>query len=214
MIITWLGHSSFLLEDSNGFKILTDPFDTSIGYEVFKGEVDVVTISHGHFDHNYKANINSEKTRIIEDVGSFSVENVRINGTHSFHDNAQGTKRGNNIIYTIEMEGLKLCHLGDLGHILSQDQLNQIGNVDILLIPIGGNYTINAKEAYKLTNIIKSNIVIPMHYKTPDLSFPLDGLEYFIKYMKKAEGIKGTSFSISKEDIENFDEDLIILDYK
>ena len=213
MLITWLGHSSFLIEDSNGRKLLTDPFDDSIGYEVFEGDVDVVTISHQHFDHNYKNNI-KDTSNVVEKVGFFNVCDISIQGIPSFHDNAQGRKRGDNIVYIFEMDDLKLCHLGDLGHVLSKEDSEKIGHVDILFIPIGGNYTLNGKEAYEITKIIKSNIIIPMHYKTPDLSFPLDGLEEFIKYMKKAEKINGNSFSISKEDIEEFSGEVILLDYK
>ncbi|MBU5486190.1 MBL fold metallo-hydrolase [Clostridium sp. MSJ-11] len=213
MKITWLGHSSFIIEDCKGRKLLTDPFNDSIGYEVFKGDIDVVTISHQHFDHNYKDNINSEKVAVVEKVGFFNPCDIPIQGIPSYHDKDQGTKRGENIVYLFQMDGYKLCHLGDLGHLLSKEDISKIGGVDVLFIPIGGNYTINGKEAFQITKTIKSHVIIPMHYKTPDLSFPLEGLEVFLKYIKKGKRINSNSIELT-DDLKKLDGELLILDYK
>lgn len=195
MKITWHGHSSFLIESSTGIKLLTDPFDESVGYNVFKKDVDLVTISHQHFDHNYTKSIKNNP-RIIKDIGSYSYDNINIKGILSYHDHDLGAKRGENIIYVIEVDGFRICHLGDLGHTLSKEILDKIGAIDVLLIPVGGNYTIDGKEAMKVATSINSNIIIPMHYKTPYLSFPLDGVEPFITAMNNGDRLNNSSLNL------------------
>ena len=210
MEITWLGHSSFLLEDSKGRKVLTDPFDETVGYDTFKGDVDVVTISHHHFDHSYIENIKYKES--IDKVGFFYLCDIPITGIPSYHDKMLGAKRGENTIFIIEIDGYRICHLGDLGHTLSNEDIKQIGKIDLLLIPIGGNYTIDGKEAAEIAKAINSHIVLPMHYKTPLLSFQLEGLEDFLSYMKSGERIGGNKLSIEGP-LEGFNK-VAILDYK
>lgn len=195
MEITWLGHASFLIKDSKGRKLLTDPFDKSVGYQTFHEEVDLVSISHHHFDHDYIKELKGNP-EIIDKAGLFYLCDIPIEGIPSYHDNSQGSKRGENIIFTFEMDGYKICHLGDLGHELSQDYIAKLGNIDILLIPVGGNYTIDGKEAASIAKLINSKIIIPMHYKTPSLSFPLDGVETFITSMKNGERINDCTLKI------------------
>lgn len=213
MKITWLGHSSFLIEDSKGRKILTDPFDETVGYKTFNGDVDVVTISHRHFDHDYTKNLDLSKTHILDKVGMFNICDIPITGFPSFHDEVKGTKRGENTIYIINVDGYKICHLGDLGHILNKDEIASLGNIDILLIPVGGNYTIDAKEASELTKFLKSHIIIPMHYKTPALSFPLDGVENFLTFMKNVKKSNDNFMNITG-DISDMNNEVFILNYK
>lgn len=198
MKITWLGHSSFLFEDSRGRKILTDPFDASVGYDIFNGKADVITISHHHFDHDYVEKLKST-AKIIDKVGFFNECDIPITGTPSYHDEMKGAKRGENIIFKYEIDGLTLCHLGDLGHMLSDNDIKELGKINILLIPIGGNYTIDGKTAAVLAQKINSNIVIPMHYKTPALNFPLDGIETFLIHMKNAEKLSSNSIELTNE---------------
>jgi len=210
MEITWLGHSSFLIEDSLGRKVLTDPFDETVGYNTFKGEADVVTISHHHFDHSYIENVKYKES--IDKVGFFYLCDIPITGIPSYHDKMLGAKRGENVIFVIDIDGYRVCHLGDLGHTLSNEDIKQIGNIDILLIPIGGNYTIDGKEAAEIAKSINSHLVIPMHYKTPILSFELEGLEDFLTYMKNGERVGGNKLSIERS-LEGFNK-VTILDYK
>ncbi|MEK6263673.1 MAG: MBL fold metallo-hydrolase [Clostridium sp.] len=198
MKITWLGQSCFILEDSIGRKLLTDPFDPTLGYETYKGNADIVTISHQHFDHNYSKEIKGDY-KIIDKIGMFYVNDIHIKGTPSFHDRDNGLKRGDNIIFTFRMDEYSICHLGDLGHILSDDDLDAIGNVDILFIPVGSNYTIDAKQAFEITTKINPKIVIPMHYKTSLVSFPLDGVEPFLMHMKNASKIGSNTLVINGE---------------
>lgn len=194
MEITWLGHSSFFLEDSKGRKVLMDPFDESVGYPVFEGEVDIVTISHYHFDHSYTEKV--KFSHIADKAGFFYLCDIPVAGIPSYHDKMQGAKRGENMIFIVEMDGYRICHLGDLGYILSAEEIKNLGKVDILLIPIGGNYTIDGKEAAELAHSINSPLIIPMHYNTPLLSFELDGLENFLTYMKNGEKVGSNKLSI------------------
>jgi len=209
--ITWLGHSSFLIEDSNGKKILTDPFDDTLGYDMFDGNSDIVTISHHHFDHDYIKNI-PESIPVIDKSGLFNYEGISVTGFLSYHDKMKGAKRGENIIFVFEVDGYRVCHLGDLGYVLSESEISRLGKIDVLLIPIGGNFTINGLEAAKLSETINSHIVIPMHYKTPDLSFELDGLESFLVNMKNGE--KTTSCKLKVNGILTGFNQVKILEYK
>lgn len=198
MKITWLGHSCFLLEDSKGVKLLTDPFDNTAGYDIYKGSQDIVTISHQHFDHNYIKELNGNY-KIIDKIGMYTSHDIPIKGTPSYHDKNKGAKRGDNIIFTFRMDEYSLCHLGDLGHSLSNDDISSIGDVDILFVPVGGNYTIDGKEASEVTKKMNPKIVIPMHYKTSRLSLPLEGVETFLMYMKNASKIDSNTLVINDE---------------
>jgi len=202
MKITWLGHSCFLLEDSKGRKLLTDPFDTTLGYEIYKGSPNIVTISHQHFDHNYSRELKGNYV-VLDKLGVFCICDIPIKGIPSYHDKDKGAKRGDNIIFTFKMDNYTLCHLGDLGHTLSNDDIEAIGSVDILFVPVGGNYTIDGKEASEVTKKINPKIVIPMHYKTSQVSFPLDGVEKFLMYMKNASKINSNTLVINDEIIES-----------
>jgi len=195
MEIIWLGHSSFLIKDSNGKTIITDPFDDSVGYNIYSDIADIVTVSHPHFDHNYTEKIQGNPT-IINTVGTFNIDGIIITGIPSFHDKMKGSKRGSNNIYIMEVDNYRICHLGDLGHLLSSDDIDKLGSIDILLIPVGGNFTIDGKEAAEVAKAINSHIVIPMHFKTPALSFPLDGVEPFLTSMKSGENIGTCPFII------------------
>lgn len=193
MKITWLGHSSFLIENKNNVKIITDPFDETVGYNIYKGNVDIVTISHDHFDHNCTKFIDKDNAKIVDSLDSVEEKGVKITSLPSFHDEVKGAKRGENIIFIIETDGYKICHLGDLGHSLNKKEIDLLGNIDLLLIPVGDNYTINGETASIIAKEINSKITIPMHYQTPQLTFSLDGVENFLTYMKKGEKINDNS---------------------
>jgi len=181
MKISWLGHACFLIE-TEITSILCDPFNEGVGYPLFKGNAGLVTISHDHWDHN-AAHLVGGNPFVVKGPGSFLFEDIQIKGFTSFHDKAQGKKRGNNIIYKILADGLNLVHLGDIGHVLTKEQVEEIGAVDILLVPVGGNFTVDADEAYEITGQLKPKIVIPMHFKTPVNSFDIDPVEaYTIKF--------------------------------
>lgn len=195
MKITWFGHSCFLIENSKGKKLLMDPFDKCLGGNPYKGSADIITISHNHFDHNYTELINPGAV-IINTPCIYEMDDLKIHGLLCYHDNVKGAKRGENIIYMIETEGLRLCHLGDLGHILTDDEIDIIGNLDVLFMPVGGNFTIDPKTASNLCNTIQSKLVIPMHYKIPSINFPLDGIEKFITFMRNAINLNSNTLTI------------------
>lgn len=186
MIIKWLGHSSFQLINKHGGKLVTDPYDEKTGYELPYPEADVVTCSHDHGDHNYMKGVKGH-FELVNTTGSFSLHGFDIKGYESFHDAHGGKDRGNNIIYMITTDGLRICHLGDLGHIPSEQLAADIGKVDILMVPTGGYYTIDEKGARDTCDLLDPQVVIPMHYKTPDCVYDISPVERFVEQIKKIE---------------------------
>jgi L-ascorbate metabolism protein UlaG (beta-lactamase superfamily) len=193
MIIRYLGHAAFLIISQNGTEIITDPYNSTgygqnFQYMVIQEQADIVTVSHGHEDHNYKG-INGDPV-YLRDAGKREIKSVLLNGIPTFHDDKKGKIRGNNIIFTIEVDSVRLVHLGDLGHVLTSDDIKKIGPVDILFIPVGGTYTIGPETADQVIDSLKPRIVIPMHYKTDKCSFPIFPVDAFLKN-KKYEHIEG-----------------------
>lgn len=176
MQITWYGHSCFLLTADNGYSILTDPCDRETGYELHDIVCDAVTVSHDHHDHNCLSSV-AGSPLVIRTPGEHQAGEVIVTGFSSYHDDQSGARRGENIVFLYQIDGLKVLHLGDLGHMLSDDIIETIGAVDVLLAPIGGVFTINAKTATALADQLKAKVLIPMHYKTPALHFNVEGLE-------------------------------------
>ncbi len=174
----WYGHSCFLLTSETGLRILTDPFAPKAGYPLGGIGADVVTISHDHFDHNYIEAV-SGNPLVIRDAGPHTHANARITGIPSYHDDTGGSLRGNNLIFLIEADDLRIAHLGDLGSMPSDEALRQLGNLDVLLAPVGGVYTIAAQQARDIANMTHTNVLIPMHYQTSNLTLEkrLDGLD-------------------------------------
>lgn len=180
MKIKWLGHSCFLITGGNGVRILTDPFDETVGYQLPAVEADIVTSSHDHFDYNHIRVVKGDFVHLNE-PGPYRERDIEIRGIGSYHDDQGGQKRGDNIIFTFRLEGISVCHLGDLGHLLEDEQIRAIGPVDILLIPVGGTYTIDYRQAVDLIGQLEPKLVIPMHYKTPAMGFDIDGVDKFLK---------------------------------
>jgi L-ascorbate metabolism protein UlaG (beta-lactamase superfamily) len=176
MQLTWYGHSCFLLTAESGYSILTDPCDQETGYELHDLACVAVTISHEHHDHNCLAIIAGTPT-ILRTSGEHLAGEIPVTGFTSYHDDAKGAYRGENIVFLYQIDGLKVLHLGDLGHMLSDETIKEIGDVDVLLAPIGGVYTLNAKGATELSDRLHAKVLIPMHYKTPALHFNIEGLE-------------------------------------
>jgi L-ascorbate metabolism protein UlaG (beta-lactamase superfamily) len=185
MKIAWYGQSCFrLIIKTNGAEKITlfiDPFDKETGLTPPRGNADIVICSHSHHDHSNVKSL-SGTPFVIDGPGEYDVKKVYIKGIYSFHDDKKGEERGINTISVIEAEDLKICHLGDLGQKeLSDIQLEKIGEVDVLMVPVGGNFTIDGSEAVKIINQIEPKVIIPMHYKIPGISLKLDGLEKFLK---------------------------------
>lgn len=169
MDIEFLGHSSFLIKGKNA-SIITDPYDsTMVGLKFPKVMADIVTVSHDHGDHNHVEAV-SDVRKIIAGPGEYEVGGVSFIGIQSYHDDKKGKERGKNVIFVIEVDGFRIVHLGDLGHKLSDKKIDAIGEVDILMIPIGGIYTIDAKTAAGVVKALGPRAIIPMHYKMAGLN--------------------------------------------
>jgi L-ascorbate metabolism protein UlaG (beta-lactamase superfamily) len=170
MEITYLGHSCFKLKNKQGIVIM-DPYGEKTGPILGKQSADIVTVSHGHDDHNATGRIGGmqpgEKPRVIVAPGEYEMKGISVFGVEAAHDGQGGAERGKVTIFTVLMDGVSVCHLGDLGHKLSEEQINRIGEVDVLLCPVGGHFTLDAKLAIEVMNQLEPKIFVPMHYRTP-----------------------------------------------
>ena len=185
MKIKWYGHAAFLITSAQGVKIVTDPyqpgaFDGKLSYGKIDDRVDIVLVSHDHADHNHAEGLPGSP-EVIKGNGSKTSKGIAIRGVATFHDPSQGSERGDNTVFTWNVDGVQICHLGDLGHVLSRKELAEIGPVDILLAPVGGFFTIDAKEASQVAESIKPKVLIPMHFKTEKCGFPIAPVEDFLK---------------------------------
>jgi len=211
MVITWYGQSCFKIQSGNTV-LFTDPFDKSVGLTPPRGQADIVTISHHHYDHDNAEALNSSKPFIIDGPGEYEIKGVNIAGLKTFHDDNQGKERGDSTAYVIEIEGIKICHLGDIGQTkLSNEQLEIIDGVDILMIPVGGIYTVNGEDAVDLINQIEPKIVIPMHYKIPGLSIKLDGVEEFLKEMGISKKEVVDKLTIKKKELPEEETQVVVM---
>lgn len=202
MEITWYGHSFFRLKAKEG-SIVTDPFSKQIGYSVPRVTADIVTISHNHPGHNNADAIKGEP-KVIRGPGEYEVNNIFVFGIPTNHDKRNGRERGRNTVFLFEMENLTVCHLGDLGHVLNQSQVEALGDVGVLLIPVGGLSTLTAPLAVEVVNLIDPRIVVPMHYRTPAVTLKLDPLDKFLKEIgtkveAPQESLKVTAGSLPEE---------------
>lgn len=215
MRLQWFGHSSFLLTADSGLKIFTDPCHPETGYTLKDIETDVVTITHGHHDHDYLgAFIGSPM--VIREAGEYEVQGVRITGIKWFHDDAHGAKRGDTLIFLYEMDGLRIAHMGDIGCMPSDEVFTSLGKLDVLMCPVGGTYTIGPSDACAIANRTKTNVFIPMHYQTSVLKakLPLLGVDALIDIAKNCHihKLNQSEATITKG---NLGEDrLLVLDYQ
>lgn len=199
MVITWYGHSCFKIQ-SGQLTLIIDPFDPSIGLRPPRGKADVVFVTHQHYDHNYLEGINDDAF-IIEGPGEYEIKGVTCRGIASYHDAKDGKDRGLNTIYMIEVEGIILCHLGDLGQKLSNGQLEAVDGADVLFVPVGGKYTIDAEEAAEVIHQIEPKIIIPMHYKIPGLKINLDSADMFLKEMGISKKEAVSKITLKKKEL-------------
>jgi L-ascorbate metabolism protein UlaG (beta-lactamase superfamily) len=176
-----LGHSCFRIKGSQAV-VITDPFPPDLGYSLGKPTADIVTVSHQHPSHSYVQGIGGQP-RKIQGPGEYEISGVLIIGVATFHDADGGKKRGKNTVYLMEVDGVSVCHLGDLGHVLSNEQVEEIGDVDVLLLPVGGASTIDAAMAAEVIRQLEPKAAVPMHYQTPLISRELDPVEKFLKEM-------------------------------
>jgi len=217
MKIKWYGHSSFGITTEEGINIITDPYesgsyDGAVGYAPITDTADIVTVSHDHADHNAVHTIKG-KPDIVKGSGKHTVKNIEFEGLVTYHDDEKGKGRGENIIYIFTVDGIKLAHLGDLGHIPDEETMRALRDVDVIFIPIGGYFTISAAVAHDIVEKIMPSLVVPMHYKTEVLDFPLTPISEFTKQvMYNIREVGGDTFELTMDNLPD-ETEVLILNY-
>jgi L-ascorbate metabolism protein UlaG (beta-lactamase superfamily) len=199
MEITWLGHSCFRLKGKQA-TVITDPFSPAIGYALGKVTAEIVTVSHAHPGHSYIQGVGGEP-RILKSPGEYESAGVLTVGVHTYHDNEKGAQRGKNTAFVIDVDDVMICHLGDLGHVLTAEQVAEIDGVDVLLIPVGGGSTIDAVQAAQIVRQLEPKVVIPMHYKTDALKRELETADRFLKEMGVKEAVPQPKLTVTKNSL-------------
>jgi L-ascorbate metabolism protein UlaG (beta-lactamase superfamily) len=209
--VKWLGHASFLVTSEKGVKIITDPYSTGGGIDYGRIEevADIVTVSHKHGDHDNVAAVKG-KPEVVSTVGSKRIKGVDFKGIPSYHDEAAGRQRGPNVIFCFTLDEMRICHLGDLGHQLDASQIAEIGEVDILLLPVGGVYTIDAKGATKVCEKLNPKVVIPMHYKTAKCGYPIAGVDDFLQGRKNIRQLNASETEFKKDQLPSATETVVL----
>jgi len=211
MQIKYLGHAAFVITSDSGVKIITDPYATSpeLTYGEITGVADVVTVSHDHFDHCNVAAVGGDP-QVMRRAEVSTAKGINFKGIVSYHDDEGGRMRGNNITFCFEVDGVKVCHLGDLGHLLDDKQKAEIGRVDILLIPVGGYYTIDAKTATEVCDQLKPRVIIPMHYRTDKSFSNIAGVEDFLRGKARVKWLDTSQVEFKAGELSN-DGQIIVL---
>jgi len=202
MKIKWLGHASFMITSDTGIKIITDPYliGGGLSYGEIKESADIVTVSHEHGDHNNVAAVRGNP-KVVRGAATVEIKGIRFKGIPCYHDEAGGKLRGNNTIFYFEVDGVRICHFGDLGHQLSDKQIAELGRIDILLIPVGGFYTIDAKVATEVCNQLKPKVIIPMHYKNDKCGYPIAGVDGFLQGKEGVSRLDASEVEFKKENL-------------
>jgi L-ascorbate metabolism protein UlaG (beta-lactamase superfamily) len=197
--INWLGLSCFRIRGGQAV-IITDPFPPNSGYTLGKQTADIVTVSHQHASHNYVQGV-SGPPRIVSGPGEYEISNVIILGLTAYHDAVKGQSRGKNTVFLMEIDGVTICHLGDIGHVITDQALEQLGKIDILMLPVGGVTTITAAMAAETIRKLEPKIVLPMHYKTPQIKRELEPVETFLKEMGQGPTEPKPKLNINKNNL-------------
>src|SRR4030042_1179926 len=211
MEIVWLGHSCFRIRGKEA-SIVTDPFDKTLGYPMRKPNASVVTVSHNHPQHSFVDGV-AGSPRVVRRPGEYDISNVFINGIATFHDKEKGAQRGKNTVFFMEIDEVKVCHLGDLGHVPTSEQVEQMSGTDILMVPVGGVSTLDAAAAAETIGLLELKLVIPMHYKTEVVKMELEPLEHFIKQMGLKEVVTQPKLSVTKSTLTP-ETKVLLLDYR
>jgi len=210
MEITWLGHSCFRIKGKRA-AVITDPYSPDLGYSLGKPTARVVTVSHQHPGHSYVQGVGGEP-RLVTGPGEYDIGGILIMGVATFHDGEKGKERGKNTVYVMEVDEVSVCHLGDLGHVLTAEQVEEVDNVDVLLLPVGGVSTVGASKAVEVVRQLEPRVVIPMHYKTEALSRQLDSVDKFLKEMGVGEVVSQPKLSLAKSSLPTTTQ-VFLLDY-
>lgn len=216
MKVKWLGHASFLITSNEGTRIITDPYEpggfgAALGYGPITEKADIVVVSHDHGDHNFVAGVPGSP-EVVRGAGLHRVNGIEFKGVACYHDTSMGRERGNDTISVFSVDGIRICHAGDLGHQPTDQQLAELGRVDVLLLPVGGTYTIDAVEATRLVERLAPAIAIPMHYRTDKCSFPISGVEDFLEGKTSVRRPGTSELEIKKEDLSSRTE-IVVLEH-
>jgi L-ascorbate metabolism protein UlaG (beta-lactamase superfamily) len=213
MKVKWLGHACFLLTSDSGLRIITDPYTTGVfglEYAPPAETADIVTVSHDHADHNNVAAVKGSP-QVVQGVGSHEAKGVRFKGIATAHDESSGKERGANTIFCFALDGINVCHLGDLGHDLSDQAVADIGDVDVLLIPVGGNFTIDAAGAERVCQKLAPKVVIPMHFRNDRCpGFPVARVEDFTRARQQVKTIPSSEVELKKEQLPSGAETMVL----
>lgn len=210
MNINWLGHSCFRI-GGRQTAVITDPYSPTLGYSLGQPAAHIVTVSHDHPGHAYVEGVGDEP-RLVRGPGEYEISGVLIVGIATFHDAEGGSQRGRNTVYLIEVDEVSVCHLGDLGHVLTAEQVEEIDHVDVLLLPVGGVSTIDASVAAQVVRQLEPKVVVPMHYKTPALNRELEPVDEFLKEMGVKEVNSQPKLSFTKASLPEATQ-VFLLDY-
>lgn len=197
MKIRWLGHAAFRLAFAGGARFVTDPYAPNIGYPPLRVAADYVTKSHDHDDHNNVAAVEGCR-RVFERAGEYRVDGVAVKAVLTPHDDAGGAKRGPNLVFTFDDGDIRVCHLGDLGAPLTDEQRAAIGSVDVLLVPVGGVYTVDARGAATVCNQLMPRLIIPMHYRTASLIYRLAAVDAFLDAIGGGERLSDSEIDVTR----------------
>ena len=214
MEIRWYGHACFGVTGEAGEVIVTDPYDESIGYQMPDLRADVVTVSHEHHDHNNVAAVKGNP-EVVRGPGEHIASGIRFLGVNTYHDTSRGAERGKNTVFLFDVDDIRLCHLGDLGHVLEEPQVKSIRerDIDVLFIPVGGVYTIDASGATEVLNQLEPRIAIPMHYKTPPLRLNINKVDSFLRGKERV--MREKKLSLRKADLPPPGEkEIVVLDWR
>jgi L-ascorbate metabolism protein UlaG (beta-lactamase superfamily) len=211
MVIKYFGHACFLIELSNKTRLIFDPFG-DIGYKMQRATADIALISHNHYDHN---NVNVvDGIKVVVHDADYIKNGLSIKSIKTYHDEMQGALRGENYVHIVDFDGKKIAHLGDFGEDVSLTDLSIIDGVDVLFLPVGGKYTIDAVSAKKVVDIVKPKLVIPMHFKTPSSTVDVASVQNFTKLFDDALITTLSTDSLVIDKDINYDSNIIVFDYK
>jgi L-ascorbate metabolism protein UlaG (beta-lactamase superfamily) len=213
MKIKWLGHSCFLLTSESGLRIITDPYTPGVygvDYAAPSETADIVTVSHDHADHNNVAAVKGNP-QVVKGDGTHQAKGIQFKGVPSAHDPSGGKERGANTIFTFTLDGVTVCHVGDLGHDLDDRTVAEIGPMDVLLIPVGGNFTVDAAVANQVCKRLKPQVCIPMHFKNPRCpNFPVAGVDDFASKRKPVRTLDASEVEITKDTLPTTPETIVL----
>ncbi len=205
MKLKWCGHATFLITSASGNIIVTDPYepggyDGALAYGPIPDEIDIAVVSHDHPDHNYTKGLKG-KPQVVKGTGTHTASGIAFRGIPTFHDTSQGKERGESTIFCFSVDNVSLCHLGDLGHPLSSKEVAEIGEVDVLLIPVGGYFTIDANVATEVMNTLNPRLTIPMHFKTEKCDFPITTVDDFLAGKTNVKKMNSSELEITGDNL-------------